>query len=123
MKRTFLFLFSTLALFSCSNQVAENQDIHFTREDFQSQKLLSNPEKVVFEDTYNDPVCYWLIQDSLVMVQNQPQSDYMIEIFSLNTQKRILALATRGNGPGEFGSCQCELPMHCPFLSVAYLLY
>lgn len=98
MKRTFLFLFSTLALFSCSNQVAENQDIHFIREDFQSQKLLSNPEKVVFEDTYNDPVCYWLIQDSLVMVQNQPQSDYMIEIFSLNTQKRILALATRGMG-------------------------
>ena len=110
MKRTFLFLFSTLALFSCSNQIAENQDIHFTREDFQSQKLLSNPEKVVFEDTYNDPVCYWLIQDSLVMVQNQPQSDYMIEIFSLNTQKRILALATRGNGPGEFGSCQCIVP-------------
>ena len=110
MKRTFLFLFSTLALFSCSNQIAENQDILFTREDFQSQKLLSNPEKVVFEDTYNDPVCYWLIQDSLVLVQNQPQSDYMIEIFSLNTQKRILALATRGNGPGEFRSCKCIVP-------------
>ena len=61
-------------------------------------------------DTYNDPVCYWLIQDSLVMVQNQPQSDYMIEIFSLNTQKRILALATRGNGPGEFRSCKCIVP-------------
>ena len=44
MKRTFLFLFSTLALFSCSNQIAENQDILFTREDFQSQKLLSNGE-------------------------------------------------------------------------------
>lgn len=87
MKRTFLFFFSTLSLFSCSNQVAENKDSYFTREDFQSQKLLSNPEKVVFEDTYNDPVCYWLIQDSLVLVQNQPQSDYMIEIFSLNTQK------------------------------------
>ena len=44
------------------------------------------------------------------MVQNQPQSDYMIEIFSLNTQKRILALATRGNGPGEFRSCKCIVP-------------
>ena len=46
MKRTFLFFFSTLSLFSCSNQVAENKDSYFTREDFQSQKLLSNPENV-----------------------------------------------------------------------------
>ncbi len=109
MKQTIYLVGILLSLFSCKQPVDEKLDSYFTRDDLQVLPL-SNPEKVLLEDTFNDPAAYWLIQDSLVLVQNNPHSDYMIEIFSLNTRKRILGLATRGNGPGEFGECQCLIP-------------
>ena len=109
MKQTIYLVGILLSLFSCKQPVDEKLDSYFTRDDLQVLPL-SNPEKVLLEDTFNDPAAYWLIQDSLVLVQNNPHSDYMIEIFSLNTRKRILGLATRGNGPGEFGNCLCLVP-------------
>ncbi len=109
MKRVIYLFGMIMLLLSCNNQEREQGDVYFTRENIKVQSLL-NPEKVELDDTFNDPVAYWLIHDSLLLVQNNPNSDYMIEIFSLDTRKRILGLAVRGNGPGEFGSCQCIVP-------------
>ena len=101
-----------LALSACNTSPKEASDfLFFTREDIPAHQILANPESIEFEDTFNDPLAYWLIQDSLVLVNNVPHNDNsLIEIFSLNTRKLILSLGKIGNGPDEFGGCECIVP-------------
>lgn len=101
-----------LALSACNTSPKKASDfLFFTREDIPAHQILTNPESIEFEDTFNDPLAYWLIQDSLVLVNNVPHNDNsLIEIFSLNTRKLILSLGKIGNGPDEFGGCECIVP-------------
>ena len=113
MKHLLLSFSSILFILSaCSTDKQEaSNSLVFTREDIPLHQILANPERIELEDTFNDPFAYWLIQDSLVLVNNVPHNDnFLIEIFSLNTRKPILALGKIGNGADEFGGCECLVP-------------
>lgn len=58
-------------------------------------------------DTYNDPTAFYLIKDTIVLVNNQQHSSHLIEFYSLKTGSCILQLAEKGSGPEDFVSCNC----------------
>lgn len=109
-KQLVTFVGGLILLSACTKESKDPMSIHFTRDDFKQRKELKNPETIRLEDTYNDPLAFYLIQDSLVLVNNQSHSDHLIEVFSLRTGQRILPLAPKGNGPGEFTSGYCICP-------------
>ena len=76
--------------------------VNFSREEIPEQQELRDAEPVVLEDTYNNPLYYWVLQDSIVLANNQSGSEYFLEFFSLQTRQRLLGVGTHGNGPGEF---------------------
>lgn len=91
----------------CNSKEKDNAVVNFTRDNFKQQVTLSNPEEIILEETLDDPTAFFLMHDSVVIVQNQTHCDYMIELFSLNSKKQLAQLATKGNGPDEFKSCFC----------------
>lgn len=106
MKINLFLLTGFLLLFSCTNKEKE-VGTSFTRNSFKEHIELNNPISIQLDDTYNDPASFYLIRDSFILVNNQLHSDYLIEIFSLNTGKAILQLARKGQGPDEFSACLC----------------
>lgn len=100
-----------VVLGGCSSKKAEKIVVNFTRDNFKEHVMLSNPEVIALEDTtLNDPAAFYLMHDSIIIVQNQTHCDYLIELFSLNSRKVLAQLATKGNGPGEFNTCSCYVP-------------
>ena len=104
-------LFLLLNLGGCSSKKAEKNIVNFTRDDFKEQVILSNPELITLDDsTLNDPAAFYLMHDSIIIVQNQPHCDHLIELFSLDSRKIVTQFASKGNGPGEFNTCYCYVP-------------
>ena len=94
-------LFLLLNLGGCSSKKAEKNIVNFTRDDFKEQVILSNPELITLDDsTLNDPAAFYLMHDSIIIVQNQPHCDHLIELFSLDSRKIVTQFASKGNGPG-----------------------
>lgn len=82
---------------------------HFTRADFKEQKSLSNPEEIKFPELLN-PVAFYLVNDTVVVVQNQYNCEYLLELYSINHPARPLAqLAPKGNGPNDLLSCWVQI--------------
>jgi hypothetical protein len=105
-KQTLLAASIAVLLISC-NQGSNSNVRSFTRADFKKHIELRNPEKISLEETIDDPTSFYLINDSLVLVNNNPQHcDSMLEIFALKDRKRRLLLATKGQGPDEFLSAR-----------------
>lgn len=102
MKRTICIFTAFLIGFSCGNPKEEVERVSFTRESVPQQQELRQAEMITLEDTYNNPLGYWVLQDSIVLANNQSGSDYFLEFFSLRTRKRLLGVGTHGNGPDEF---------------------
>ncbi|MFA6768998.1 MAG: hypothetical protein WCR86_11335, partial [Parabacteroides sp.] len=87
-KRIFLATCIAVTLIGCSQKNDLNV-YSLTRTDFKKHIELKNPEKISLEETINDPTSFYLMNDSLVLVNNNPQHcDSMLEIFSLKDGKR-----------------------------------
>lgn len=110
MKRTVCIFAALLLLLSCGNKKEEAVVVNFSREEIPEQQELRDAEPVVLEDTYNNPLYYWVLQDSIVLANNQSGSDYFLEFFSLRTRKRLLGVGTHGNGPDEFLNLTAFVP-------------
>ena len=80
--------------------------VTFGREDFVRQQELHNPTEIVFDSLLN-PTAFYLMYDTLVVVQNQPNCDYLIEMYSLTTRERVGKFAPKGGGPDDYLSCLC----------------
>ncbi|MEA5005414.1 MAG: BF3164 family lipoprotein [Rikenellaceae bacterium] len=105
---SFLFVCLIIVLSSCTQNNGEKY-IHFTRADFKTTVNLSTPETIILSDI-KYAKAYHVMKDSILLISNSGKSPYFIEIFSLNTRERILKLALKGNGPGEFLSCDIYVP-------------
>lgn len=90
-----------------STNKIENELV-FSREDFKETKTLSNPEEIVIKDLLY-PASFRVMNDSLLIVDNQPVCDYLLEVYSLNSLTAVKRLINRGNGPGEMLSCSMSL--------------
>ena len=104
MKKSLFLIVGGIILFSCTQKESKTS---FTRDNFKKHTELNNSISIQLEDTYNDPASFYLIKDSLVLVNNQLHSDFLIEIYSIKTGKPILQLARKGQGPNEFSACLC----------------
>lgn len=98
----------TSCRFSHSN-IDHSVSQRFSREDFVIEKQLVDPEEIIIENLLN-PVCYNVIKDSLIVVVNQSNCKYFLEIYSLNNRELIASYITKGNGPGEMVDCDCFFP-------------
>jgi len=73
------------------------------------QVHLTDPDEIVFDDLLN-PAAFYVMYDTLVVVQNQPNCDYLIEMYSFNSQTPVGQFAQKGGGPDDFLSCSCFVP-------------
>jgi hypothetical protein len=108
MKKNVLISGFILLSLSCHPDRSGNKDsavTDFGREDFAVQASLGDPEEIVFEELLN-PTAFYLMYDSLAVVQNQPNCEYLIEICSLKDRAVIAQFASKGPGPDEFFSCE-----------------
>ena len=104
MKKLYYYFCVAALLCSCSRTGnGVNGNVEFSREDFKDTKELQNPEKIVIDDLLY-PASFRVMDDSVLVVGNQPVCEYMLELYSLNTLKPIKQLITKGNGPGEMFS-------------------
>lgn len=110
MKRIICILAAFFTLLSCGKEKEEAVVVNFSREELSEQVQLHDADPIVLEDTYNNPLFYWVLQDSIVLANNQSGSDCFLEFFSLRTRKRLLGVGTHGNGPDEFLNLTAFVP-------------
>lgn len=109
MKKVYYYLLVATFLFSCSKGGNElNGNVEFSRENFKETKELLNPEEITIDDLLY-PASFRVMDDSVLVVCNQPMCEYLLELYSLNTLKPIKRLITKGNGPGEMLSAALGL--------------
>lgn len=103
-------LIAVIAAFlsSCMPQKEVPGDVSFSREDFQTTKELSNPQEIAIDSLLN-PASFRVMNDSVLVVVNQPNCEFLLELYSLNTLQPLAQLITKGNGPGEMFSCALGL--------------
>lgn len=109
MKKTVTILISicSFLISSCDSKSSINEnDIFFSRSDFEQVVLLKNADTINLEDALN-PLFFYVLRDSLILVQNKDDSQlFKAGIYSLRTGKIIKEIAPKGLGPKEFVSCQ-----------------
>lgn len=85
-----------------------SKDISFSRKDLTEVKELKNPEEIVI-DSLLFPASFRVIKDSILVVNNQPMCEYMLEFYSLNTFKPLAQMIKKGNGPSDMLSCYLDM--------------
>ena len=104
-----LMLVCIAILTSCGGSVkTEEGNVVFTREDFAETQQLMNPEEILMDDLLN-PASFRVVRDSILVVSNQNNCEFMLELYSLNTLEPLAQLARRGNGPEDMLSCAALL--------------
>ena len=110
-KSIFFYLMLVMACSSC-NPTGDKSSVttHFTYADFKEERQLSNPQ-VLTMDSLLYPAGFYLLRDTLIVVNNQPSCEYLMEIYSLNNlDKPLLQIAPKGGGPNDLVSCACFIP-------------
>lgn len=90
----------------------------FSRADFAETKELKHPQEIVLPELLN-PASFTVMNDSILVVNNQPNCDYLVELYSLNTLQPLVQLVPKGNGPNEMNAC--NLSAHTNNSSLFYL--
>lgn len=107
MKNKFIIAFYGMSIFSCT-QVAKKHEAlieptHFDRSDF-AESITLTGEVMNFESTQN-PAAYYVVKDSLLLVENYSANPYFLSIYNLNSRQWINDFVRRGNGPNELLGC------------------
>lgn len=89
----------------CGKKQPVCEGVSFSRDDFKKRVLLKVPKLIPLQETYNNPRAFFLIGDSLILANNQPNNGPMLELFSLNTKRSLMQFGNKGVGPGEFVAC------------------
>lgn len=97
-----------VAVSSCMQQKSSSDRVVFSREDFRSQIYLDNPYEIIIDSLLN-PANFIVMNDSVLVVGNQDNCDYLLEIYSLNTRQPLARLVTKGNGPNEMSACAVNI--------------
>lgn len=101
-----LFLSVFLVMLTACGGSAKTEDgtVVFTRDDFAETRELVNPEEIIIDSLLN-PASFHVLRDSVLVVSNQDNCEYMLELYSLNTHEPLARLARKGNGPEDMLSC------------------
>lgn len=93
-----------LLLFVACNSNKNFDITRITRESFKTNINLENPEEIIIDSLLN-PTAFDILYDTIIVVQNQPNCDYLLELYSLRSLKPITKIIRKGNGPYEMISC------------------
>ena len=110
----FFTLLSALVLMggSCTSREERTGDVVFTRADFKETKALTDAEEIEI-DSLLYPASFRVLDDTVLVVGNQPVCEYQLELYSLNTLQPLAQLVRKGNGPEEMLSCGLCLNSNC----------
>lgn len=97
---------------SCTSREEMTGDIVFTRADFKETKTLTDAEETEI-DSLLYPASFRVLDDTVLVVANQPVCEYQLELYSLNTLQPLAQLVRKGNGPEEMLSCGLCLNSNC----------
>lgn len=89
---------------SCTRQKETIERDSLSREDFREHINLNNPCEIVIDSLLN-PANFIVMNDSVLVVGNQDNCEYLLEVYSLNTKEALARLVSKGNGPGEMTAC------------------
>ncbi len=88
-------------LSSCTPQKEVAGDVSFfARGLSDNKKELSNPQEIAIDSLLN-PAGFRVMNDSVLVVVNQPNCEFLLELYSLNTLQPLAQLITKGNGTGR----------------------
>lgn len=93
---------------SCSSFRAEQSDVKLTKDVFDKNQKVLKSENIQLNDSLCDPTCFYVLRDTLALVINQPQCEYIMEFYSLKSRRLIARIAPVGQGPDELTS-SCSL--------------
>lgn len=105
---TCISVFTTCMVVGCNNNHDFQDNVYFVRDNFAETKIMSDPE-IISIDSLLYPASFKVINDSLLVVGNQPVCEYLLEIYSLKSHQQLAKHITKGNGPGEMLSCAVDL--------------
>ena len=93
--------------YGCKQTYQEESEsvLKFVRTDFRETIYLNEPKEIIIEDLLNVAVLR-VMRDSILVVGNQPNCEYLLELYSLNNIcKPLKQLVRKGTGPSEMISC------------------
>lgn len=97
-----------VAITSCTRQQETFERNSLSREDFRMHIKLNNPCEIVIDSLLN-PANFIVMNDSVLVVGNQDNCEYLLELYSLNTKETLARLVSKGNGPGEMSACAVNI--------------
>ena len=108
MKKVLIILLIIFVAVSCTQQKSSFDRVVFSREDFGNQIYLDNPYEIVIDSLLN-PANFIVMNDSVLVVGNQDNCEYLLEIYSLNTRQLLARFITKGSGPNEMSACAVNI--------------
>lgn len=108
MRKLFLLFVAGMFLCRCSGPEDKSM-ITFSRDDFPQTIVLKDPLVYDLDEQLLYPASFYVVQDTVLVVQNQPGCEYLLELYSLNTLQPLLQTVRMGNGPEELSSCICYI--------------
>lgn len=93
-----------LLLFVACNSNKNSDLTRITRESFKTNINLENPEEIIIDSLLN-PTAFYILYDTIIVAQNQPNCDYLLELYSFRSLEPITKIIKKGNGPYEMTSC------------------
>jgi len=103
-----LLLVVFIAISSCTQQEESVDRVVFSRETFGSHIYLNNPYEIVIDSLLN-PANFIVMNDSVLVVGNQDNCEYLLEIYSLNTRQFLVRFVAKGSGPNEMSTCAVNI--------------
>ena len=95
-----IFIGSLCISFSCNKLPEKGNIYYFTRADF-PDSIHVKLDTIPISPKILNPISFYVLRDSLLLVRNAQNADYMVEIYNLNTRQPVLKTAHRGRGPKE----------------------
>lgn len=97
-----------VAVTSCTQQKGSSNKVVFSRENFENHLTLDSPYEIVIDSLLN-PLNFIVMNDSVLVVGNQDNCEYLLEIYSLNTLQPLARFVTKGSGPTEMSACAVNI--------------
>lgn len=92
----------------CTQQKESFDRVAFSRETFGNHIYLNNPCEIVIDSLLN-PANFIVMNDTVLVVGNQDNCEYLLEIYSLNTRQPLVRFVVKGGGPNEMSTCAVNI--------------
>lgn len=112
-----IYILLLICSISCKKSVNDDQTIKkFTREDFRKSSSLF-ADTIAFDKPL-DPMYFYVICDTLLVVENKGKTNNLIDLYGLASKELIISICNKGRGPKEFLSASFKYNHNSDFFWV-----